>query len=130
MKYKKKSTKSEAVKGAVIAKHVSGSSNSKISRDLGISRPTVIRILSEAEIDSLVQQGRSGLAELVPDAVKKYGGGVKSNVDRAESFLERMKVLPAREAAIGSNTINNFIGIGSLARPDTRKPVLEQPKAT
>jgi len=56
-----------------------------IAGDPEISRPTVIRILSETEIDSFVQQGRSGLYEL--------RSGVKENVDRAESFLERLKVL-------------------------------------
>lgn len=126
---KKKSNKSEAVKGAVIAKHLSGDSNSQIARDLEVSRPTVIRILSEAEIDSFVQGGKASLIELIPTAVKTYGTALGSDPDRAESFLERLKVLPGKESG-GNVTLNNFIGIGSLPRPDSGKPVLAESKAT
>jgi hypothetical protein len=66
MRKKGRSDKSPARKGAVVTKHVSGVSNSWIARDLEISHPTVIRILSENKIDSFVQQGRSGLYELFP----------------------------------------------------------------
>jgi len=126
-----KSKKSPAVKAAVVAKHVTGSSNSQIARDLEISRPTVIRILSEAEIDTFVQQGRAGLYDLIPAAVKTYSGGVRANVDRAEDFLERVKVLPRKEES-GSISFNNFIGLGTLPRTDAngqhRGPVLPQPE--
>jgi hypothetical protein len=126
---KRKSNKPKAVQAAVIAKRVLGDSQRRIAKDLGISRSTVGVILSEAELDQFVQHGKSGLAELIPDAVTTYGSGVKSNVDRAESFLERMRVLPAKESS-GSLTLNNFIGIGNLPRPDARKPLLSEPKAT
>lgn len=110
--------KSLPVQAMVIAKHLQGESNSQIARDLEIARTTVIKILSQSEIDEFVERGRSGLYELIPQAVKTYGGGVAENVDRAESFLERMKVLPSKVTEANGNTINNFIGIGNLPRPN------------
>lgn len=130
MSKKGKSAKSPVVQGAVIAKHLTGASKSQIARDLRIGRNTVYRILSEAEMNTFVEQGKSAMFELIPDAIAAYGTGVKADRVVAESHLERMKVLPVKETSAGGGTINNFIGIGSLARPDTRKPVLAEPKTT
>lgn len=114
--------KPQAVETAVIVRHMTGSSNTDISKDLGIARKTVIRILKDSQIHEIMEEGKSGLYQIIPDAVTTYSEAVKTNADRAESFLERMKVLPGKQDNANSATINNFIGIGNLPRLD-RKPI-------
>ena len=52
----------------VVAKSAMGVSKAQIARELEISRNTVQRILNEAELSSLVDQGKSSLYECIPEA--------------------------------------------------------------
>jgi hypothetical protein len=122
--------KSAPVKAAVIAKHLAGKNNAEIAREVGISRPTIIKILSEAEMGQMATEAKSNLFGAIPDAVRCYSEAVGMDAERAESFLERMKILPGKEPS-GGVAINNFIGLGTLSRTDSvqhRGPVLAQPE--
>jgi len=126
---KRKSNKPKAVQAAVIAKRVLGESQRQIAKDLGISRSTVGVILSEAELGQLVERSKAVIFSALPKIAETYVAGAAEKFERAESALERLNVIPTKGAG-GGLTLNNFIGIGSLARPDTRKPLLPEPKAT
>jgi DNA-binding transcriptional regulator LsrR (DeoR family) len=126
---KRKSNKPEVVQAAVIAKRVSGESQRQIAKDLGISRSTVGVILSEAELGQFVDRSKAVIFSALPKIAETYAKGAAESFERSESALERLKVIPTRDAA-GSVNFNNFIGIGNLRRPDDRKPVLPEPKAT
>jgi len=91
-----RSRKPQVVKTAVIAKSALGVSKAQIARELEISRNTVKRILNEAELSSLVDQGKSSLYECIPKAAELYGSKVKSDPEEAKDFLERVTALPAK----------------------------------
>jgi len=91
-----RSRKPQVVKTAVIAKSALGISNCQIARELKISRNTVQRILSEGEMSTLVQEGKSNLYECIPGAAEIYGSKVKSDPGEAKDFLERVTVPPAK----------------------------------
>ena len=129
MKKKRKTNKAPAVQAAVAAKRASGQSKSQISRDLGISRNTVDVILSEAELSNFVERSKAVIFSALPKIAEVYARRAEETFQQAESTLERMKVIPTRETG-GGLTLNNFIGIGNLRRPDAGKPLLEEPKTT
>jgi len=94
-----RSRKPQVVKMAVVAKSAMGVSKAQIARELEISRNTVKRILNEAELSSLVDQGKSSLYECIPEAALVYEGKIKSDPAEAKDFLERVTVLPAKPQA-------------------------------
>ena len=126
---KRKSNKPKVVQAAVIAKRISGESQRQIAKDLGISRSTVGVILSEAELGQFIERSKAVIFSALPKIAETYAKGAAESFERAESTLERLKVIPTRDAG-GGLTLNNFIGIGNLPRPDARKAVLAKPKAT
>lgn len=94
-----KSNKPAVTKTAVIAKAAVGESNTKIAEDLGISRPTVQRILSEAEFDKFAQQARSGVFLLVPKALEALERALDAgNVAEAKMILRNVGAIKAEEA--------------------------------
>lgn len=97
------------VKTAVIAKTALGQPKTKIAEDLGITTPTVRRILDEAEFATLVDEGKSALYESIPEAVQTYLKVVRKKPLEAKDFLERVTVLPAKPQA--EQHINNGIVI-------------------
>jgi hypothetical protein len=127
---KRKSNKPKAVQAAVFVKRAAGESKRKIAKDLEISRNTVTAILDDTELNQFVERGKSIIFAAIPDAAIMYTKGAKEKFEHSESMLERLKVIPTRDAGNSGLTLNNFIGIGNLRRPDDRKPVLPEPKAT
>lgn len=73
-----RSNKPEVIKGNVIARHLSGESNSKIARDLQISRPTVAVILAESELGSYISEGRQNCLNLIPMAIENVERAIKA----------------------------------------------------
>jgi len=59
---------SEIKQQQVVKPRAAGASQRAISREVGLARHTVKRILSQGEYQLMVQRGRSQLAELVPRA--------------------------------------------------------------
>ena len=59
---------SEIKQQQVVKLRAAGASQRAISREVGLARHTVKRILSQGEYQLMVQRGRSELAELVPRA--------------------------------------------------------------
>jgi predicted transcriptional regulator len=106
------SKKKQVVKNAVVAKAIAGESKSKIAEDLGITRNTVRRILNETEINQFVGQGKSTLFELIPQAAEIYAAKVRANPDEAKDFLERVLVLPGKQAG---NDAHIRFSVGTIA---------------
>jgi DNA-binding transcriptional regulator LsrR (DeoR family) len=117
------SSKPAHVKTAVIAKAAIGASKSQIARDLDITRPTVTRILNESEFSNLVEQGKSNLYQMIPEAVDIYGSRVKKNALEAKDFLERVTVLPSRPS---EQTTNNGVQINFHRDPMTPSVALPE----
>jgi DNA-binding transcriptional regulator LsrR (DeoR family) len=126
---KRKSKKAPVVQAAIIAKRVLGESQRQIAKDLGINRRTVGTILNDAEVHQLVERSKAVIFSALPEIAETYAKGAAESFERSESALERLKVIPTRDTG-GGLTLNNFIGIGNLRRPDVTKPVLPEPKAT
>lgn len=61
-----------ALKTVVLAKGLIGDSNAQIARDLSMSDNTVAKILNGEEIASLREQGRSGIAGMIPQSVQVF----------------------------------------------------------
>jgi hypothetical protein len=88
------STKSPAVKAAVMVKFAEGRSRAQIARELRIDRETVTRILSEPEIEEAIEQARARCIALLPDAVRAVKSQLrKGDGDLGLRFLEKMGVL-------------------------------------
>jgi hypothetical protein len=122
MKKKGKSNKPQAVKAAVIAKSVGGKSNSQIAQDLNISRPTVARILDEAELTSLVAEGKTGIYQLIGKSVKALERALdKGDTSEAKMILRSVGVLPNEENA-GSNNVTFSIGVIAQQQAEKNAP--------
>jgi len=78
---------------------------------LEISRNTVERIFSEAEMSTLVQEGKSKLYECIPEAAEIYGSKVKSDPGEAKDFLERgnrpASKDPAKQCALSAANLRD-----------------------
>jgi hypothetical protein len=78
----------------VIVKSASGESNCAIAEDLGIARNTVARILNEAEMSSLVDEGCSRVHTLIPKAIDAIEDALdKKNANIGVTLLSGTGVL-------------------------------------
>jgi hypothetical protein len=89
----------EPVRGRVIARHINGQSNRQIASEEGIDRETVGRILSQPEITQLMEQYRSRLLMMVPQAMIAFGQLLDSDDERIKAaavmkLLEGLQVFP------------------------------------
>lgn len=81
------SIKPPAVQALVIAKSLNGDSKRQIAEDLGIARDTVTKILSSAEIDQYVNEGKSELIRLIPDSVTALKKAIHAGKTTEEAQL-------------------------------------------
>lgn len=101
------SNKSPVIKGAVVAKALAGESNTQIANDLGISRPTVYRILNEAEFADLMAQGKSGIFSLIPKSVKALEMALdKGDCSEAKNILRNVGLMQSEQQGAPSTTVN------------------------
>lgn len=97
------------VQAEVIVKHLAGTSNSQISKDLGMARGTIAKILSEAEISNLVEQSKSILLGALPDSARTIAKAVRKKSSDAWELLDRTGVMPkSTEANAAVNLQMNF----------------------
>ena len=82
------SNKPEPVKAQVIAKSLIGISKSQIAKDLSLSRPTVARIIKEAELDMAMPElmDRHGITGSV--LIEKY---LKPGLDAMETEFAKFE---------------------------------------
>jgi transposase-like protein len=100
-----------AVKTAVIAKRLNGERKSKIARDLGLSKPTVYKILEESQVDQLTVQAKSILYEALPEAAQTISRAVKKSPVHAFELLDRTGVMPKNSEGA---TVNVALAVGEL----------------
>jgi len=84
----------------VVAAAIAGKSQRRIERELGISRPTIRRILSQVEIKALLAGYQDEARELVPDALKVCRRNLKStrpSWQLAVEILRGLQVLIAKQ---------------------------------
>jgi predicted transcriptional regulator len=94
----RKSNKSPAVKAAVLIHRANGKAKREIARDLGISRPTVDVIISEANLDQQLESGRVQCSTLIPESIRVVKHRLAQNSENAAfKLLEGIGVL-GREA--------------------------------
>lgn len=107
---------SEPVKARVIAARLEGDTKLQISKDLGLSKPTVYKILSEAQVDRIAAETRCELISGTLGAAKRIVKDAKKNTGTAFEYLDRMGILTKRAESTGSN-VNigvNFEGLPGL----------------
>lgn len=66
---KRRKTIPPSVKTEVVARRVQHQRITTIANEVGITRPTVYKILKESNIDELLESGRLGIARLIPKAI-------------------------------------------------------------
>lgn len=107
-----------AVSADVVGRYIKGERKNHIASEVGISRPTVNRILNAAGVEEKRKEALSVLAGGVVRVAEHYIENIlqPDQVEAASDFLTRMKVLPAKEQAEAlSGSI--FIGLGELREP-------------
>jgi hypothetical protein len=130
----RRSNKAPAVKAAVLISRANGKAKREISRDLGISRPTVDVIIKEADLDRTLASGKLSCATLIPkaiDAIEKTL--VKGDGELGRKFLNDMGVIgenaknsPGPEQIHLSQAINiMFKQQSPQTQADTTQPVIE-----
>jgi predicted transcriptional regulator len=67
------------VKAAVIIRAAAGRSKKRIAKDLGLSRNTVSSILNEAEVSTVIEQGKSDVLRMVPKATEVFNHALDQN---------------------------------------------------
>lgn len=82
-----RSTKPPSVKAAVISGRINGNSKLQIARDLRMSKNTVNRILEEADLDALMEDGRLSTLRRVPQALQVLDVRLEKNSENAAIWL-------------------------------------------
>jgi hypothetical protein len=82
-----RSIKPPSVKAAVISSRINGTSKLQISRDLQMSKNTVNRILEEADLDALMEDGRLSTLRRVPAALRTLDARLEKNSENAALWL-------------------------------------------
>lgn len=133
---KPRSNKPPAVTSAVLAHRTAGRSKSAISRDLGISRPTVTRILEDSDIDKVLADSRLQCLPVIPHAIKSMDAQIEAgDGDLAHRFLKDFGVLDgshSRSGMTGDVRLQQAINIllpgvaQPIPSPEQQKP-LESP---
>ena len=107
------SRKPPQVQAAVFIKSMNGENDTKIAKDLGISRQTVIKILNDEELNKLAQAGKQGIYELIPDSIAAYAHHIKNkSIPEATTVLRATGVLPQEQAEGASGpAVNVNLGV-------------------
>ena len=102
------SNKSPVTKTAAIAMALTGESNSQIAENLGISRPTVAKILIEADFANLVSQGKADVFRMIPEATAAIRKAIKrgKTTEEAQLVLRSTGVLAPEESNNTSVQVN------------------------
>jgi hypothetical protein len=129
---KKKSTvlrpttrKAPAIQTQVVARRMAGQPNSKIAKDLGMGVNTVKSIINLTDVDRMMQDGRIGAMERVPQALKTLDVRLEKNSESAAIWLldkcfENEK--PNGKRMSGDVTLNQTLQV--LLRSED-KPIIE-----
>jgi transposase len=109
------SIKPPAVQAAVIAKAMNGDSKRQIAEDLGLGRNTVTSILSDAELNQLVLEGKSAIYRLIPKSVQALDRAIDKGktTDEAQLVLRNTGVLKSEQEAQG---VSVNVNLGALPR--------------
>jgi len=89
----------KSTQARVVAASLAGKNQSEIHRQLGISRPAIRRILSQAEVKALLAGYQDEMRMLIPDAIKvcaKNLRGRRASWQLAIEILKGLQVLIAR----------------------------------
>jgi len=93
-KTKKKSTilqrstrKAPAIKNAVVARRLSGEPISKIAKDVGLAVNTVKSIINLTDVDKMMEDGRAGAMNRIPQALKTLDVRLEKNSESAAIWL-------------------------------------------
>lgn len=84
---RKSSRKPPAVRNEIVARRIAGQTKSQISRDLGVSINTVSSIIELSDVDKLMQDGRLGAMQRVPEALKTLDVRLEKNSESAALWL-------------------------------------------
>jgi hypothetical protein len=100
--------KPPAVQALVISKAMNGDSKRQIAEDLGIGRNTVTKILCEAEINRFVNEGKSDLIRMIPEAVAGIRKAIKAGktTEEAQLVLRSTGVIAPEQSGAPSLNVN------------------------
>jgi hypothetical protein len=108
---------SEPVKGAIIAEYLTGETKSNICRNLKVSRPTIIKVLNEAEIDEYVRKTKSILMSGSPLAAQRIVKEAAKDHNVAFELLDRQGILIKQRENGAATQVNVALGFEGMAAP-------------
>ena len=126
---KSRSTIAPTVKNAILVKRASGQSKLSIAKEMHVAPGTVRKVLTEADFDQLIQQGRSDVMELVPDAIQGIKKAcAKGDGSTAIRLLEGVSVLGPKPRKLPSDpaltlAIQNLMGNVTLQVASAEKAI-------
>jgi len=110
----RKSVKAPAVKTAVLIRRASGISKSQIARDLGITRPTVNRIIEESDLDRQIEAGRQQSATLIPKALRVADMRLEKGSETMAIEVLRQSIWPLNTKQIKAHDVGLTLAIQNL----------------
>ena len=90
----------------------------QISKDLGMSRNTITKILDESEIEHITQETKGILLNALPDSARTIAHKVKKNSTDAWELLDRTGVMPKN---FGEQSTNIAVGLQFEGLPTLAK---------
>lgn len=84
---RKSSRKSPAIKNEIVARRLMGQNKTQIARDLGIAKNTVSSVIELNDVDRMLEDGRIGTMQRVPEALKTLDVRLEKNSESAALWL-------------------------------------------
>jgi predicted transcriptional regulator len=101
----------------VIARHLTGDTNTKIAKDMSIARNTVARILSDAQVTQLAEETKSILLNGSPRAAKRIIIAAAKDHSVGFELLDRLNILVKQRENGAATQVNVALGFEGMAAP-------------
>ncbi len=116
-----KSIKAPAVKAAVLVSRANGKAKREIARELGIGRPTVDKIIKEANLDQIMESGELGAFGMIHKSLDVLDQRLTKGSESAATYLLSNTLFSDRyskKAAPPADVVVN-LAIQNLIQPST-----------
>ncbi len=124
----RRSRKAPAIKTQVIIRRSQGEDKTRISKDLGIARNTVTRILDESNVEQTIEANRAASLGLIPAAIRVAEHRLSQNSENMAIKVLENTIWPLNAKQSKSPDIGLTVAIQNLMQvqaPQLDKPAID-----